>query len=151
MAREKRWEYGRPSIYSRIFDIVNGIGMLFLGIILFYPLWFVLCASISDPMQLMRHNGLITTPLGFTLSGYVKVLGYTPIWTAYKITIIVVIVGTSLSMIFSILFAYVLSRTNLFWHKLITWLAVFTMYFSGGMIPTYLVVRESVCITRFGQ
>lgn len=141
MAKEKKWEYGRPSTASRVFDIVNIIGMLIFAIIMFYPLWFVLCASISDPMQLMRHNGLITMPLGFTLSGYEKVLSYSPIWNAYKITLIVVVIGTSLSVFFSILFAYVLSRTNLFWHKLITWLAVFTMYFSGGMIPTYLVVR----------
>ena len=80
-------------------------------------------------------------PLDFSLAGYEKVLNYAPLWNAYGVTIFVVVVGTSMNMLASILFAYVLSCKDMMWHKLITGLAVFTMYFSGGMIPTYLVVK----------
>ncbi len=138
---ERTWNYGKTSLASRIFDTANYILLLLLCVIMLYPLWYVLCCSFSDPALLMRHTGMLIMPLDFSLAGYEKVLNYAPLWNAYGVTIFVVVVGTSLNMIASTLFAYVLSCKDMMWHKLITGLAVFTMYFSGGMIPTYLVVK----------
>ncbi|MGN0971914.1 MAG: carbohydrate ABC transporter permease [Aristaeellaceae bacterium] len=137
----KQWSYGKPSLASRIFDTCNYVFLFLLCVIMIYPLWYVLCCSFSDPALLMRHTGMLLWPLDFSLAGYEKVLNYSPLWNAYGVTIFVVVVGTSMNMLASILFAYVLSCKDMMWHKLITGLAVFTMYFSGGMIPTYLVVK----------
>lgn len=137
----EQWHYGRVSLGSRVFDTINYVFLFLLCILMIYPLWYVLCCSFSDPAQLMRHSGILIWPLDMSLAGYEKVLNYKQLWNSYLVTIFVVIVGTSLNMLFSILFAFVLSRKGMLWHKLITGLAVFTMYFSGGMIPTYLVVK----------
>ncbi|MBQ7680132.1 MAG: carbohydrate ABC transporter permease [Butyrivibrio sp.] len=139
--KTKTWSYGRSSVGSRFFDIGNTVLMILICLITLYPLWYVACCSLSDPMQLTQHRGVLLAPLGITLHGYETVLGYKAIWKAYAVTLFEVIVGTSLNMLFTILFAFVLSRKNMMWHKLITILAVFTMYFSGGMIPTFLVVK----------
>ena len=138
---EKPWNYGKTSLGSRIFDTCNYVFLFILCVVMLYPLWYVLCCSFSDPALLMRHTGMLMLPLDFFLAGYEKVLNYSPLWNAYGVTIFVVVVGTSMNMLASILFAYVLSCKDMMWHKLITGLAVFTMYFSGGMIPTYLVVK----------
>lgn len=138
---ERTWNYGKTSTASLIFDAANVFLLFLLCAVMLYPLWYVLCCSFSDPSLLMRHTGMLLLPLNFSLAGYEKVLNYSPLWNAYGVTIFVVIVGTSLNMLASILFAYVLSCKDMMWHKLITGLAVFTMYFSGGMIPTYLVVK----------
>ncbi len=140
--RKTPWVYGKPSTGSRVFDVVNAAFMAAVCAIMLYPLWYVVCCSFSDPMQLMAHRGVLLWPLGFTLSGYETILGYKAIWNAYKVTIFVVIAGSALNILFSVLFAYVLSRSGMMWHKVITGLAVFTMYFSGGMIPTYIVVKS---------
>ena len=138
---EKPWNYGKTSLGSRIFDTCNYVFLFILCVVMLYPLWYVLCCSFSDPALLMLHTGMLMLPLDFSLAGYEKVLNYSPLWSAYGVTIFVVVVGTSMNMLASILFAYVLSCKDMMWHKLITGLAVFTMYFSGGMIPTYLVVK----------
>ena len=138
---EKPWNYGKTSLGSRIFDTCNYVFLFILCVVMLYPLWYVLCCSFSDPALLMRHTGMLMLPLDFSLAGYEKVLNYSPLWNAYGVTIFVLVVGTTMNMLASILFAYVLSCKDMMWHKLITGLAVFTMYFSGGMIPTYLVVK----------
>ena len=137
----QQWTYGKPSLASRIFDICNYGFLFLLCVVMIYPLWYVLCCSFSDPALLMRHTGMLLLPLDFSLGGYKTVLNYAPLWNAYGVTLFVVVVGTGMNMVASILFAYVLSCKDMMWHKLITGLAVFTMYFSGGMIPTYLVVK----------
>ena len=140
-AAPEQWNYGKISLGSRVFDTANYIFLGLLCVLMIYPLWYVLCCSFSDPALLMRHSGILLWPLDFSFAGYEKVLNYSRLWNAYMVTFFVVIVGTAMNMFFSILFAFVLSRKGMMWHKLITGLAVFTMYFSGGMIPTYMVVK----------
>ena len=141
MKKEKEWNYGRISIGSRTFDICNAILMILLCVVTLYPMWFVLCASFSDPETLVTSSGVVLYPLNFSTVNYHKVLAYTPIWQGYWVTIRVVVLGTTLNLLFTSLLAYVLSRKNLMLKKLITGLCVFTMYFSGGMIPTFMVVK----------
>lgn len=139
--KAKCWQYGARSRGSAVFDTFNVILMLVICVIMLYPMWYVLSCSFSDPALLYKHRGALIWPLGYSLKGYQKVMSYTPIWNGYKITLIVLVVGTTLNMLFSSLFAYVISRPNLMWRRVITGLAVFTMYFSGGIVPTYLVVK----------
>ncbi|MFY9175881.1 MAG: carbohydrate ABC transporter permease [Caldicoprobacterales bacterium] len=135
------WNYGKKGVASRIFDTFNVLLMCFLIVVTLYPFIYVLFASFSEPLRLMAHRGILLAPLGFSTGGYSMVFNNDGIVNGYMVTIYIAIVGTLCNMIASLLFAYVLSRRNMMWHGLITVLAVFTMYFGGGLIPTYLVVN----------
>jgi putative aldouronate transport system permease protein len=137
----KIWNYGKRGPGDYIFDIFNALFLFFLVLITLYPFIYVLFASISNPVRMMAHSGLLFRPLGFQLRGYSIVLGNASVKNGYLVTLFIVIAGTLSSMAASVLFAYVLSRRNLMLHRVITFTAIFTMYFSGGMIPLFLVVR----------
>lgn len=141
MRRKEKWNYGRISVGSRIFDGINTVLMLALCFVMLYPMWYVLCASFSDPETLVLHSGAVFYPLNFSTVNYDKVLSYHPIWQGYRVTVFVVVAGTTLNLLFTSLLAYVLSRKNLMLKKLMTGLCIFTMYFGGGMIPTFMVVK----------
>jgi putative aldouronate transport system permease protein len=135
MVKSRVWNYGKKSAPSRVFDTFNVLFLLFLMLITLYPLLYVLFASVSDPVRFMGHSGPLLRPLGFQLDVYKLVLGNAAIKNGYLVTLFVVIAGTACNMAASLLFAYVLSRKGLVLHGFFTFLAVFTMYFSGGMIP----------------
>ncbi|MGM1050505.1 MAG: carbohydrate ABC transporter permease [Bacillota bacterium] len=126
---------------DRIFDIIN---LLLLGsvlIIVLYPLVFVAVASISDPTAVV--NGEVwLIPKDITFAGYEKVFSNKEILRGYMNTIIYTVVGTIVNIIMTILAAYPLSRKDLRGRNLITAMFVFTMFFSGGLIPTYLIVKQ---------
>lgn len=124
------------------------IGNMIIGILLFafalfcmYPMIYVVLASFSDPIKLAQHTGILLWPLDFTLKGYEIIMGYESIWTGYKNTLIVIVVGVSVNMIMTVIAAYVLSRKELCVHKFLNIMVIFTMYFGGGMIPTYMIVK----------
>ena len=129
------------SFGSRLFDVLNYALLFVLTVVFLYPLWYVLVGSISDPVRLFMHNGLLWRPLGFSLQGYRTMLQNPNVGIGYANTVYYVVVGTVLSIFFSCLGAYTLSRPKLMFKKLFTLLVVFTMYFSGGMIPKFLVVQ----------
>ena len=102
---------------------------------------YVLFASLSDPIELGKASGLLWKPAGFSLRGYEAVLQSENIWIGFRNTIFYVIVGTAASMLITICGAYPLSRKGFLLKKPITLFILFTMFFSGGMIPTFLVVQ----------
>lgn len=106
-----------------------------------YPIWHVVVGSVSDGNALMRHQGILLAPQGFSMAAYEVVLKNPSIFTGYLNTIFYVVVGTALNLVLTILGAYVLSRKQFFWRDPIMMLITFTMFFSGGMIPTYLLVE----------
>lgn len=126
---------------ERAFDVFNVIFMFLLCIIMLYPFVYVILASISEPAKLMAHSGLMLKPQGFSLRAYEEVLKNPKVWTGYKNTIFYVIVGTTFNIIMTVLCAYGLSRKGVMFTRWITMMIVFTMYFSGGLIPTFLVVK----------
>ena len=140
--KHRTWNYGLPSMGSKIFDVCNVIFMVLLMIITVYPFLYVLFASLSEPLRLFSHQGILLAPLGLSLKGYQFVLNYRAIWNGYAVTIFLSTVGTALTLIASLLFAYVLSKKDSMLHGFFTFAAVFTMYFNGGMIPMYLIVKE---------
>lgn len=115
--------------------------MILLVIVTLYPMLYVVFASFSDPNRLAAHRGLLLGPLGFTFGGYKLVFANPNIPMGYVNTIFYVIIGTLISMILTTIFAFVLSRRNLYWKTPMMVMVVITMYFSGGLIPMYLVVR----------
>ncbi len=122
------------------FNYLFMIGMM---VITLYPVLYVIFASFSGSAELVRNGGkILLHPIGFSLDAYEKTFSNRNVLTGYMNTIFVVVVGVTLSMIVSSIGAYFLSRKGVMLKKPITMLIMFTMFFSGGMIPTYMTVRD---------
>lgn len=132
--KKKSWD-------DRIFDILCNVFLLAFVIIVFYPLYFILVASFTDPM-FVNSGAVLLYPKEFTLLGYEMVFENQKIWMGYMNTIIYTVGGTLLGTICVVLAGYALSRKDLPGRNIIMLLFVFTMYFGGGTIATYLVVRS---------
>ena len=125
---------------DKIFLGFNNIFWFFILLIILYPLYLILICSLSDPYAVMNGKVLFF-PVDFSLIGYQKIMGFTTLWRSYIWAIIYTIGGTGLGIILTMLMAYALS--NKFPGKgLINFMIVFTMFFSGGLIPTFLVMRD---------
>lgn len=131
----------RKTIGGRVFDVFNYAFMILLSVICLYPMWHVLIGSFSDPVRLTKHYGAIFMPLGFSLEGYKVVFNNPNIASGYMNTIFYVVIGTAARMLATLVGAYIISRKGFMPRKILTFMMVFTMYFSGGMIPTFLVVK----------
>ena len=129
-------------IGSKIFDICNILFMLCLMIITLYPLLYVVFASLSETRLLLRHEGILFGPLGFSISSYKEVFKNKMITTGYINTLMILAIGVPLNIILTSLGAYFLSKRDIMLKKIITLFIVFTMFFSGGMIPFYLMVKN---------
>lgn len=127
---------------ERVFSVFNTIILFILMLLCAYPMFYVLCASFSDPMKLMAHDGFLFKPLGFDLNAYKTVLANSELYTGYGNTILYVVAGAALNMIMTLLGGFCLSRKNLLWKNTIMLIFAFTMYFGGGLIPTYLIVES---------
>lgn len=127
---------------EKIFNVFNIIFMIVLMIITVYPLLHVLFASVSDSNQLLAHRGLLLKPIGFNLQAYKMVFKNPMIVRGYFNTIFVVVVGVTLNIIMTSLAAYVLSRKDVLWKSTMMFFIVFTMFFSGGLIPFYFTVKS---------
>ncbi len=126
---------------DKLFDWVCNAFIITLIILVLYPLWFVLMASFSDPMYVNNGTFLII-PRGFTLEGYTYVFENAKIWTSYGNTIYYTVMGTIFGTFVTLLAGYAFSRKDLIGGSLIMKLFVFTMYFSGGTIPLYLIIQK---------
>ena len=116
--------------------------MILLMLACLYPFWYVVMASFSRPTLIMGHRGGLLFPLGFSLQAYEAVFADRSIWTGYYNTIIYVVGGTCINIVMTIMGAYYLSRRFAPCKKFVMLLILFTMYFSGGMIPTFLNIRN---------
>lgn len=134
----------KKSFGSRMFDTANILFMLSMIVVTIYPFWYVLMASLSDSNLLMAHSGFLFTPLGFTIGAYKMVIKNPNIITGYANTIFVVFTGTLLSVLMTALGAYVFSRRSFPFKKTMLLLIIFTMYFQGGLIPSYLLVNNTL-------
>ena len=128
---------------EKIFAVFNYTGMVVLCIIFILPVWHLLMGSISDPLRISAYSGIILYPLGdVTFGGYKLVLQNNSILRSYLNTILIVVTATGLGTLLTILSAYVMSVRGLYWKKPFNFIVTFTMIFNGGLIPTYMVVRN---------
>ena len=128
---------------EKIFAVFNYTGMVVLCIIFILPVWHVVMGSISDPLRISAYSGIILYPLGdVTFGGYKLVLQNNSILRSYLNTILIVVTATGLGTLLTILSAYVMSVRGLYWKKPFNFIVTFTMIFNGGLIPTYMVVRN---------
>ena len=126
---------------ERAFEVVNLFILTLVVVVTLYPFLHVVFASFSNPNLLAAHSGVLLHPLGFSLEAYKAVLSQSDIYTGYRNTLFLVIVGTCISLSITVLSAYVLSRRGFRLRPLLNLMAVFTMFFSGGLIPFYLQIR----------
>lgn len=126
---------------EKIFYAINNVLLMIISIISLYPLLYVLSASLSDP-EIVAVGKVWLLPKGFSIKNYIEVLNYDGIWTAYGNTVIYAVFGTAFSLLTTICLAYPLSKKRLRGQTLFTFLAAFTMWFSSGMIPTFLNLQS---------
>ena len=131
----------RSTRSDRIFDAVDTILLAAVLLIIAYPLYFVIIASFSDP-SLVSAGKVTWRPEGFTLAGYKRLLSFSQIWLGYRNTIFYVILGTVISLVLTVTLAYPLSRRDFKLRTPLMMMVTFTMFFSGGMIPTYLCISK---------
>lgn len=130
------------------FDIINYSLLSILLIIMIYPLIYIISASVSDPM-LVLNGKMWLLPKGLNFEAYIKVFNNQDILLGYKNTILYTVVGTAVSVILTVAGAYPLSRKNFYGRNFFTLLLAFTMVFQGGLIPTYLVIKNLNLINNF--
>lgn len=131
----------RESRGDRIFQaVIITLGVL-LMIIVAYPLYFTIIASISKPEDVLLGK-VVLWPKNFSVESYKMVIAEQDIWMGYGNTILYTVLGTAVNLLFTTLMAYPLSCKETPWRKQLTFVASFTMLFSGGLIPTYLLVRS---------
>jgi putative aldouronate transport system permease protein len=110
-------------------------------VMILYPLYFIVIASFTDP-YVVNRGGLLLYPEVFFAEGYKRIFEYEPLWTGYLNSLLYTVVGTAINLAVTLPCAYALSRKDLTGRKQFMFLLVFTMFFSGGLIPTYLLVSK---------
>jgi len=126
---------------EKIFNFANYTFMCMLIVLMIFPFWYLVMGSLSDA-KLAAGGGLFLVPAGFSLDAYSAILNNSSFLTSFRTTVIVTIAGTAIGTFFSATTAYAISKTRLRGATLFSFLILFTMLFNGGMIPSYLLVKE---------
>lgn len=126
---------------DRIFMLLVGLFIVICSVIALYPMVYTLSMSISSPEHI-AVNDIWLLPKGFSLGAYKLVFQDSEIWGSYYNTIWYTVVGTVLSVIITVLSAYPLSRRSFFLRKKLMKFVMLTMYFSGGLIPQFLLITN---------
>lgn len=124
-----------------VYYIVNTAILVLLTLIVVYPLYFLVIASISDP-DLVLNGEVLFYPREITFSGFERLFQDNKIWNGYLNTIINTVASTAISLAITVAAGYGLSRPNMIFKKFFLWLFIITMFFGGGLIPFYLVVSQ---------
>ncbi|MFR1832847.1 MAG: carbohydrate ABC transporter permease [Lachnospiraceae bacterium] len=123
-----------------LFDVFNYTILGAAAVLVLYPLYFIVIASFSDP-DAINTGQVVFWPKGFNTLGYQKIFEDEKIWRAYGNTIFYTIVGTCINIVLTMVFAYPLSRKDFSGRKFMMFFMMFTMYFQGGLMPTYLLMQ----------
>ena len=126
---------------DKAFDTLDYVFLTIAFLLVAYPLYFVVIASVSDPIAVYEGR-VVLYPIKPTLEGYRRILSYSSLFVGYKNTIIYTLVGTSINVVLTITAGYALSRKELVGRNVMMMGVMITMIISGGMIPNYLLVRN---------
>ncbi len=129
------------SFGNYVFDAIVYIVMIFTLLVSLVPFIYMLAVSLSDPNAIV-NNQVTFFPVGFDVSAYKQIFTYPKFFHAYGNTIFYTVAGTAISLVLTTLFAYPLSKTFLRGQKVAMKMVVFSMFFSGGLIPNYLLVSQ---------
>lgn len=128
-------------LQNRIFDLCVYLILILLTLILVYPIYFTVIASFSEPYEVVSGNVILWLK-GFSLDSYKNVISNDKIWIGYRNTIVYTLFGTLLNLFVTIPAAYALSKSYMWKRNFFVMFFIIPMYFSGGLLPTYLQVRD---------
>lgn len=131
----------KEGLSNRMFYAFNTVFWIVILVVLLYPLYYVVIASVSDPDMVARGK-VFLYPIGFSLEGYQAVLRYKALMSSYLNSLIYTVVSVTISIFITLGAAYTLSLPKLKGKAFLNFFFVFTMFFSGGLIPTFLTVRD---------
>lgn len=131
----------RESRVDQLFNLVNYTILTLFLILVLYPLLYILSASFSDGAAVIAGK-VVLWPVDFSVVAYQKIFAYDRIWSGYANSLFYAVAGTLLNVGMTLIAAYPLARRDLYGRGLILGLFVFTMFFNGGLIPSYLLVRD---------
>lgn len=137
----------RMSRSDKVFGAVITVILILICVIMLYPMYFTVIASVSDPAAVATGK-VSFYPKGFTMDGYLNVFKNDDIWRGYKNSIINTVLGTLLSLVLTIPAGFALSQKKMRGHSIITTYFVFTMFFSGGMLPSFLIIKNMGLINK---
>jgi len=129
------------SMSNRIFYIINTIFWIVVMFIVLYPLYLVCIASVSNPDAVYRGE-IIWKPVEFSLMGYKAIFEYKDLWTAYANSLFYTVTGVTLSIVVTLAGAYTLSRKKFPGKSILSMYLVITMFISGGLIPSFLLMKD---------
>ncbi|MBR7040663.1 MAG: carbohydrate ABC transporter permease [Clostridia bacterium] len=125
-----------------IYDVIIFIILTFILFIVAYPLYFVIISSFSDPIEVSAGK-VVLAPVGFTLDGYTEVFKTKTVMRGFRNSLIITVMGTLINLLVTIPTSYALSRPDFSLKRPITLFYILTMFVGGGMMPTYVIVRDT--------
>ena len=140
----------RRTLGDAVFDRFNVLGMLILCFITLYPVWYVLVNSFNDGKDAMSGGNIFWYPRMFSIENYSAVFKNAGIMTAMGITVAKTLIGTVIHVFFTAMVAYALSRRELIGRNVYMLIGTITMFFGGGLIPTYMWYRDLGLLDQFG-
>ncbi|AEI39011.1 carbohydrate ABC transporter permease [Paenibacillus mucilaginosus] len=140
--------WARKSLSDRLFDVVLYAAMIFTVVVTLYPFLNVLAISLNDSTDTVR-GGIHIWPREFTLKNYETIFQYSGLMTGFRNSVIRTLAGTLIGVISASMVAYVLSREEFQARRLFSMLFALTMYFSGGLIPVYMLMRDLSLLNSF--
>ncbi|MBO7745023.1 carbohydrate ABC transporter permease [Paenibacillus sp. MWE-103] len=139
---------GKSTLADKSFDVLMYAFLCLVFVVTFYPFWNILVVSLNDATDAVR-GGLYLWPREFTLESYRSILRNSELIGSVKVTVLRTVVGTPLSVLAIALMAYALSKRELIAWRFFTLFFIFTMYFGGGLIPTYMIIKSLQLIDSF--
>lgn len=133
---------------EKVFDVINVALMIILCFLCIYPIWYVIVNSFNDANDAML-GGLYWWPRKFSLKNYAAVFNDSRVLQAFKVTVLKTIIGTVVNVLFTAMVAYPLSKPQLTGRKYYMAVGTITMFFSGGLIPTFLLFKNMSLINNF--
>ncbi len=132
----------RESMGSRVFNAINSLLLIFLCFLTLYPVWYCLCASFTSTSYLSAHQGAMFIPHMFTTSAYSMAFTHPLLLSGYKNILIVLCVSLPINIFLTLFAGYFLAAKDVMLKPIVQFLIMFTMFFSGGMIPIFLNIRD---------
>lgn len=130
------------------FDVINALIMALICFVCLYPIWYVIVNSFNDAKDALL-GGIYWWPRKFSLRNYAKVLGDPSVLQAFKITVLKTVIGTTVNVLFTAMVAYPLSKSHLVGRKFYMAVGTITMFFSGGLIPGFLLFKNMGLLNNF--
>lgn len=132
----------KKSVQDIILDLIIYALLIVITLVTLYPMWYVIVASFSDSTSLLRDPGLIFWPRKFSMGAYELVFKNAKVLNGFKNSLIILGVSVPYNVVMTLFAGYFMAKPKMMWKKPVVWMMLFTMYFSGGLIPAYLNIKS---------